>query len=64
MSGHTVRAQRPDDGPAGINDMPAPRPGLRVVIIVPREEQTPEGIERILADVQKTIDDYIEARKR
>lgn len=63
MSGHTVRKQTSTDGPAGIEPAQL-TPGVRVIIIIPEDEQRPGDIDRILDKVRMTINSYIAAKKR
>lgn len=63
MSGHSVQADFPRH-----RDQHHPHAnshgGMRVTIILDREDWTPEAIDKRLAEVRKTIDRYIEARRR
>lgn len=64
MSGHSVRRQGSDDGPPGVEVTSGARPGLRVTIVIPEDEQHPNDIDRIMRRVRETILSYIEAKKR
>ena len=70
MSGHTVAPQlRPvaHVGAGQEGDM-LPRgnqlTGMRVTIMLDKEDWTPEAIDARLAQVRKTIDEFIESRRR